>query len=98
MLFEDDGLLVIDKPAGVAVHGGSGVSFGVIEQLRMARPQARFLELVHRLDRETSGILLIANHNPLPLLAQLEQRSAGKFAVDYVQNGPELWKLSMVRN
>ncbi|ALE94350.1 hemerythrin [Arthrobacter alpinus] len=44
------------------------------------------------------GILLIANHNPLPLLAQLEQRSAGKFAVDYVENGPELWKLSMVRN
>jgi 23S rRNA pseudouridine955/2504/2580 synthase len=57
---EDDGLLVIDKPAGVAVHGGSGVSFGVIEQLRAARPEARFLELVHRLDRETSGLLLIA--------------------------------------
>nr|WP_227878697.1 DUF2249 domain-containing protein [Arthrobacter dokdonellae] len=44
------------------------------------------------------GILLIANHNPLPLLAQLEQRSAGKFAVEYVENGPETWKLSMVRN
>jgi len=60
ILFEDDFLLAIDKPAGVAVHGGSGVSFGVIEQLRMARPQADFLELVHRLDRETSGVLLIA--------------------------------------
>jgi 23S rRNA pseudouridine955/2504/2580 synthase len=60
ILFEDDFLLAIDKPAGVAVHGGSGVSFGVIEQLRMARPGAEFLELVHRLDRETSGILLIA--------------------------------------
>ena len=60
VLFEDDFLLAIDKPAGVAVHGGSGVSFGVIEQLRMARPDADFLELVHRLDRETSGILLIA--------------------------------------
>ena len=60
VLFEDDHFLAIDKPAGVAVHGGSGVSFGVIEQLRMARPQAAFLELVHRLDRETSGILLIA--------------------------------------
>ncbi|MCL2658391.1 MAG: RluA family pseudouridine synthase [Betaproteobacteria bacterium] len=59
ILFEDEGLLVIDKPAGVAVHGGSGVSFGVIEQLRRQRPQARFLELAHRLDRETSGILLI---------------------------------------
>lgn len=60
ILFEDDALLVIDKPAGVAVHGGSGVAFGVIEQMRRARPQARFLELVHRLDRETSGILLLA--------------------------------------
>jgi 23S rRNA pseudouridine955/2504/2580 synthase len=60
VLYEDDQLLAIDKPAGVAVHGGSGVSFGVIEQLRRARPQARFLELVHRLDRETSGVLLLA--------------------------------------
>ena len=60
VLYEDDVLLVIDKPAGVAVHGGSGVSFGVIEQLRSARPQARFLELVHRLDRGTSGVLLLA--------------------------------------
>eukprot|EP01030_Chromulinospumella_sphaerica_P022415 gene22415-22392_t len=60
ILFEDDHFLAIDKPAGVAVHGGSGVSVGVIEQLRMARPQATFLELVHRLDRETSGILLVA--------------------------------------
>lgn len=60
ILFEDAYLLVIDKPAGVAVHGGSGVSYGVIEQLRAARPDAKFLELVHRLDRETSGILLLA--------------------------------------
>ncbi|HET8694106.1 MAG TPA: RluA family pseudouridine synthase [Aquabacterium sp.] len=60
ILFEDDYLLAINKPAGVAVHGGSGVSHGVIEQLRQARPQAKFLELVHRLDKETSGILLIA--------------------------------------
>ncbi|WP_143745833.1 RluA family pseudouridine synthase [Massilia sp. KIM] len=60
VVFEDTHLLVIDKPAGVAVHGGSGVSYGVIEQLRAARPQAKFLELVHRLDRETSGLLLIA--------------------------------------
>ncbi len=60
ILYEDDAMLAIDKPAGVAVHGGSGVSFGVIEQLRRARPQAKFLELVHRLDRETSGILLLA--------------------------------------
>lgn len=60
VLYEDDGLLAVDKPAGLAVHGGSGVSFGVIEQLRRQRPEARFLELVHRLDRETSGVLLIA--------------------------------------
>jgi 23S rRNA pseudouridine955/2504/2580 synthase len=60
VLFEDDSMLVIDKPAGVAVHGGSGVAFGVIEQMREARPQGKFLELVHRLDRETSGILMLA--------------------------------------
>lgn len=60
VIYEDDALLVINKPAGVAVHGGSGVSFGVIEQLRAARPDAPFLELVHRLDRETSGVLMIA--------------------------------------
>lgn len=60
VVYEDDALLVIDKPAGVAVHGGSGVSRGVIEQLRLERPQAKFLELVHRLDRETSGLLLLA--------------------------------------
>jgi 23S rRNA pseudouridine955/2504/2580 synthase len=60
IVFEDTHLLVIDKPAGVAVHGGSGVSYGVIEQLRASRPQAKFLELVHRLDRETSGLLLLA--------------------------------------
>jgi 23S rRNA pseudouridine955/2504/2580 synthase len=60
IVHEDDSLLVLDKPSGMAVHGGSGVSFGVIEQLRRQRPQARFLELAHRLDRETSGLLLIA--------------------------------------
>lgn len=60
VLYEDEALLAIDKPAGTAVHGGSGVSHGVIEQLRRARPQARFLELVHRLDKETSGVLLLA--------------------------------------
>lgn len=60
LAYEDDALLVVDKPAGVAVHGGSGVSFGVIEQIRRARPQAKLLELAHRLDRETSGLLIIA--------------------------------------
>ncbi len=74
VLFEDDFLLAIDKPAGVAVHGGSGVSFGVIEQLRMARPDADFLELVHRLDRETSGILLIAKRRMALKLLQEQFR------------------------
>ncbi len=60
IVFEDEALIVLDKPAGVAVHGGSGVSFGVIEQLRRARPDARFLELAHRLDRDTSGLLIVA--------------------------------------
>jgi 23S rRNA pseudouridine955/2504/2580 synthase len=60
ILFEDDGFLIINKPAGFAVHGGSGVSSGVIEGLRLLRPDARFLELVHRLDKDTSGCLVIA--------------------------------------
>ena len=64
IVFEDESLLVVDKPAGIAVHGGSGVSFGVIERLRAARPQARFLELAHRLDRDTSGLLVLAKRRP----------------------------------
>lgn len=60
ILYEDDVLLVLNKPSGIAVHGGSGLTFGVIEALRALRPQARFLELVHRIDRDTSGILLVA--------------------------------------
>ncbi|MCP5244747.1 MAG: RluA family pseudouridine synthase [Burkholderiales bacterium] len=60
IIFEDDALLVIDKPSGQAVHGGSGISFGVIEQLRAQKPDLKFLELVHRLDRDTSGVLLLA--------------------------------------
>ena len=80
ILQEDEAYLAIDKPAGVAVHGGSGVSFGVIEQLRMGRPQARFLELVHRLDRETSGILLVAKKRSAlkNLQEQFRQRQTGK--------------------
>ncbi|MEZ5646674.1 MAG: RluA family pseudouridine synthase [Burkholderiaceae bacterium] len=80
VLFEDDAFLALDKPAGVAVHGGSGVSFGVIEQLRQARPQARLLELVHRLDRETSGLLLVAKKRSAlkALQDQFRQRQTGK--------------------
>lgn len=80
VLFEDAVMLAIDKPAGVAVHGGSGVSFGVIEQLRQARPQASLLELVHRLDRETSGVLLVAKKRSAlkALQDQFRERETGK--------------------
>ena len=80
ILFEDEYLLAIDKPSGTAVHGGSGVSFGVIEQLRRARPEQKFLELVHRLDRETSGILLLAKKRSalLSLQEQFRARETGK--------------------
>ena len=76
VIFEDEGLLVVDKPAGIAVHGGSGESFGVIEALRRQRPQARFLELAHRLDRETSGVLLLGKKRSV-LLALHEMFRAG---------------------
>lgn len=80
VIFEDEAFLVIDKPAGVAVHGGSGVSFGVIEQMRQARTGAKLLELVHRLDRETSGLLLIAKKkSALKVLQdQFRERETGK--------------------
>ncbi len=76
-LFEDEHLLAVDKPAGVAVHGGSGLSFGLIEQLRRARPQARFLELVHRLDKETSGVMLIAKKRVALTALQNQFRERG---------------------
>ena len=80
VLLEDEHLLAIAKPAGVAVHGGSGVSSGVIEQLRAARPAARFLELVHRLDKETSGVLLLAKKRSAltALQDQFRSRDTGK--------------------
>ena len=87
LLLEDVQLLAIDKPAGVAVHGGSGVSFGVIEQLRQARPQTAWLELVHRLDRETSGILLVAKKRSAlkHLQDQFRERETGKTYLALVQ-------------
>ena len=91
ILYEDDALLVINKPAGVAVHGGSGVSFGVIEQLRSARPQAKFLELVHRLDRETSGVLLLAKKRSA-LTALHEQMRSGKTDKRYLVLVQGQWK------
>jgi 23S rRNA pseudouridine955/2504/2580 synthase len=80
VVFEDEHLIAVNKPAGVAVHGGSGVSFGVIEQLRQARPTAKFLELVHRLDKETSGLLLVAKKRSAltALQDQFRSRETGK--------------------
>lgn len=80
VIYEDDHLLILNKPAGTAVHGGSGLSFGVIEGLRALRPEARFLELVHRLDRDTSGVLLVAKkRSALRLLhEQLRQKGMQK--------------------
>ncbi|MFZ2653265.1 MAG: RluA family pseudouridine synthase [Burkholderiaceae bacterium] len=79
ILFEDEHLIAIDKPAGLAVHGGSGLSFGLIEQLRRARPKERCIELVHRLDKETSGVLLVARKRAslVALQEQLRQRDKG---------------------
>jgi 23S rRNA pseudouridine955/2504/2580 synthase len=96
VLFEDDSFLAINKPAGVAVHGGSGVSFGVIEQLRMARPRAPYLELVHRLDRDTSGILLVAKRRSAlkKLQNQFRERETGKTYLALVLgNWPEKLKV-----
>jgi len=78
VLYEDEALLIVDKPAGVAVHGGSGESFGVIEALRRQRPQARFLELAHRLDRETSGILLLGKKRSALLALHRMFREGGQ--------------------
>lgn len=64
ILFEDDWVLAVNKPSGLAVHGGSGIASGLIEGMRAGRPAASFLELVHRLDRETSGVLLLAKKRP----------------------------------
>ena len=80
VLFEDDGLLAIDKPTGLAVHGGSGIAHGLIEQMRAARPEAKFLELVHRLDRDTSGVMLLAKKRTalVALHAQLREGECEK--------------------
>lgn len=80
VLYEDEAIVVIDKPESVAVHGGSGVSSGVIEQLRAARPGERFLELAHRIDRDTSGVLVVARKRSalLALQAQWRERAPDK--------------------
>lgn len=80
IIFEDDQLLVLNKPAGIAVHGGSGLSLGVIEALRKSRPELAYLELVHRLDKETSGCLLMAKKRSMlrAIQALLESRNIKK--------------------
>lgn len=91
ILYEDDALLVIDKPAGLAVHGGSGVSLGAIEQLRLEFPKARFLELVHRLDRDTSGVLLLAKKRSA-LIALHASMRAGDIDKRYLTLAAGSWK------
>ena len=90
-ILEDDALLVLDKPAGVAAHGGSGVSRGVIEQLRLERPELHFLELVHRLDRDTSGVLLLAKKRSA-LTALHEQIRAGSMRKQYLTLVAGRWR------
>jgi 23S rRNA pseudouridine955/2504/2580 synthase len=91
ILYEDDGLIVLNKPSGMAVHGGSGLSFGVIEALRILRPDVRSLELVHRLDRDTSGCLMVAKKRSILriLHAALREGQLGKVYWTLVK-GP--WK------
>jgi 23S rRNA pseudouridine955/2504/2580 synthase len=87
VLHEDDDLLVVDKPTGLAVHGGSGVSTGLVEALRALRPQQRFLELAHRIDRDTSGVVLLAKRRPVlrRLHDALRRREAAKRYLAIVQ-------------
>ena len=77
ILFEDDALIAVDKPAGLAVHGGSGIALGLIEQMRAARPDAKFLELVHRLDRDTSGVMLVAKKRAALVALHAQLRDGG---------------------
>ncbi|GAL11650.1 ribosomal large subunit pseudouridine synthase C [Vibrio astriarenae] len=93
IIYEDDHMLILNKPSGTAVHGGSGLKFGAIEALRALRPEARFLELVHRIDRDTSGILLVAKKRSAlrHLQAQFREKTVKKF---YFALGMGKWKPS----
>ncbi|MGD8743827.1 MAG: 23S rRNA pseudouridine(955/2504/2580) synthase RluC [Granulosicoccaceae bacterium] len=104
ILFEDKGLIVLNKPSGIAVHGGSGLSYGVIEALRASRPDAPYLELVHRLDRETSGCLMIAKKRSF-LRHLHEQIREGQLSKHYWalvkghwRGGKRVLKESLVKN
>ena len=91
IVHEDASILVVDKPAGVAVHGGSGVSYGVIESLRASRPQTKFLELAHRLDRDTSGLLILCKKRSalVELHRQLREGEVEKIYAAIVKGVPD---------
>ncbi|PMG07171.1 RNA pseudouridine synthase [Vibrio breoganii] len=94
ILYEDEHVLILNKPSGTAVHGGSGLKFGAIEALRALRPEARFLELVHRIDRDTSGILLVAKKRSAlrHLQAQFREKTVQKYYFALVMGE---WKSSI---
>lgn len=95
VLFEDSHLMVLNKPAGMAVHGGSGVRTGVIESLRHARPESRALELVHRLDRGTSGCLMVAKRRSYLRLLQDALRRPGQIGKRYLAAVHGVWPESL---
>ncbi len=98
IIHEDERLLVIDKPAGIAVHGGSGVSFGIIEALRAARPhESDYLELVHRLDRDTSGVLLVARKPAVLRMLHASLREGEGFEKRYLALLKGSWQLGKKR-
>ncbi|QIQ41370.1 MAG: 23S rRNA pseudouridine(955/2504/2580) synthase RluC [Buchnera aphidicola (Aphis urticata)] len=90
ILYEDNYLLIINKPSGIAVHGGSGINFGVIEYLRSIRPLDKFLELVHRIDRDTSGILIVAKKRT-SLISMHQQIREKKIKKEYIALVHGLW-------
>jgi len=96
LLYEDAAVLALDKPAGLAVHGGSGLAFGIIEALRQARPELAFLELAHRLDRDTSGCLLLAKSRPV-LLALQDQSRTGQMDKRYLALAAGAWPAGLSR-
>ncbi|ANZ22553.1 RNA pseudouridine synthase [Buchnera aphidicola (Diuraphis noxia)] len=96
IIYEDDDLLIINKPSGIAVHGGSGLNFGIIEYFRKLRPLEKFLELVHRLDRETSGILILAKKR-LSLISLHKQLREKKVKKKYIGLVHGLWPLNITK-
>ncbi|AAM67890.1 23S rRNA pseudouridine(955/2504/2580) synthase RluC [Buchnera aphidicola] len=94
ILYEDNYLLIINKPSGIAVHGGSGINLGVIEYFRKIRPLEKFLELVHRIDRDTSGVLMLAKkrRSLLSLHKQIREKKVQKKYIALVHG---LWPLSL---